>query len=139
MPRFNAFSRTVNTINLFFSPTHHDGIYKKKFNKKENSTSILEKDKTLRSLRKYKRVYPRCYPWRIWLVNNKICHFVSFKLGIKIFLKISANLQTFRCSRKFTKFVLSFFKQKVSLDYYSVSWEIAFLYFLASNRQSVFL
>ena len=46
MPRFNAFSRTVNTINLKNFSTH-GGIYT---SWRENSTSILERDKALRSL-----------------------------------------------------------------------------------------
>ena len=41
MPRFNTFSRNVNTINLKIFPTY-GGIYK---SFRENSTSILERDK----------------------------------------------------------------------------------------------
>ena len=52
MHRFNAFSRNVNTINWNIFPTH-DRIYKSK-----NSTSILERDKTLTSLKKYEMMYP---------------------------------------------------------------------------------
>ena len=46
MHRFNAFSRNVNTINLKMFPTH-DGM-----------ASIQERDKILRSLKKYERMYP---------------------------------------------------------------------------------
>ena len=52
MHRFSAFSRNVNTIKWKIFPTH-GGIYKS-----ENSTSILERDKTLTSLKKYERMYP---------------------------------------------------------------------------------
>ena len=50
MPRFNAFSRNVNTINLEIVVTHA-GIYK-------ISTSILERNIALRSLKKYDTMYP---------------------------------------------------------------------------------
>ena len=45
MPRFIAFPRNVNTINLEISPIHC-GIYT---NMRENSTSILERDKAPKS------------------------------------------------------------------------------------------
>ena len=52
MHRFNTFSRNVNTINWKLFPTH-SGKYKS-----ENSTSILERDKTLWSLKKYEKMHP---------------------------------------------------------------------------------
>ena len=52
MNRFNRFSRNVNTINSKIFPTL-GGIHKS-----ENSKSTLERDKTLRSLKKYERMYP---------------------------------------------------------------------------------
>ena len=52
MPRFNAFSRNVNTINWKFFPTH-GGIYKS-----EKIPQEFWRDKTLRSLKKYERMYP---------------------------------------------------------------------------------
>ena len=50
--RFNAFSRNVNTIKLKkFSHTWWN------IQVRENSTSILEREKTLTSLKKYERMY----------------------------------------------------------------------------------
>ena len=53
MHKFNAFSRNVNIINWKNFPTH-GGIK----NVRENSTSILKRDKAVRSLKKYERMYP---------------------------------------------------------------------------------
>ena len=53
MPRFNAFSRNVNTINLKIFPTH-GAIYT---SLRENSESILERAKALRNLWKYETMY----------------------------------------------------------------------------------
>ena len=50
MHRFNAYSRNVNTIN--FSHIWWN------IQVRENSTSILEREKTLRRLKKYFRMYP---------------------------------------------------------------------------------
>ena len=53
MHRFNAFSRNVNNI-------HWKNFSHKCWNiqVRENTTSILERDKTLTSLEKYERMYP---------------------------------------------------------------------------------
>ena len=51
MPRFNAFSGNVNSINLIFFPTH-GGIYKL-----EKIQQAFWRDNTLRSLKKYERMY----------------------------------------------------------------------------------
>ena len=51
MPRFNASSRNVNTISFFFFTWWNIQV-------KENSASILERNKALRRLKKYERVYP---------------------------------------------------------------------------------
>ena len=50
--RFNVFSRNVNTINLIFLHTWWN------IQVSENSASILERDKTLKSLKKSERKYP---------------------------------------------------------------------------------
>ena len=53
MPRFNAFSRNMNTVNLnFFSHTWWN------IKPRENSVNIAEGDSGLRILKKYDRVYP---------------------------------------------------------------------------------
>ena len=52
MPRFNAFPRDANIINLKIFPTH-GGIFKLE----KNSRRIMETDKALRSLRKYEGIY----------------------------------------------------------------------------------
>ena len=53
MHRFNVFSRNVNIINWKNLPHPWWNIQAR-----ENSTSILERDKTLRKLKKYERMYP---------------------------------------------------------------------------------
>ena len=49
---FNAFSRNVNTINWKFFPLHFE-IYKS-----EKLEQAFWRDKTLRSLNKYEKMYP---------------------------------------------------------------------------------
>ena len=63
MDRFIGFSRNVNTINWKIFPTHvfstqtfSHAIFPTQV--RENSTSILERHKTLTSLKKYERMYP---------------------------------------------------------------------------------
>ena len=52
MHRLNAFSRNVRTLNLTIFPTHV-GIQKS-----EKIQQVFWRDKTLRSLKKYERMYP---------------------------------------------------------------------------------
>ena len=53
MSRFKAFSRNVKTLNLIFFS--HTG---RSVQAMENSASILGRDKALRGLRKYQKIYP---------------------------------------------------------------------------------
>ena len=50
--RFNAFSGNVNTVNWKIFPTYV-GIYKS-----EKIQQAFWRDKTLKSVKKYKRMYP---------------------------------------------------------------------------------
>ena len=50
MHKFNTFSRNLNVINLKIFPTHGRICKLEK---------VLERYKTLRSLKKYERMYPR--------------------------------------------------------------------------------
>ena len=74
MPRYNAFSRNVNIMYLKILRTH-GVIYKfeKEFNKHSG-----ERDKALRSLSKYERMYPMC----TWVEINTVYHFGDSKQGL---------------------------------------------------------
>ena len=51
---------------------------------RESSTSILERDKTLKSFKKYERMYPWSYSWRKSVVNNTVYQSVGSSLGVEI-------------------------------------------------------
>ena len=55
---------------------------------RENSRSILERDKTLSSLKKYERMYPWGLCWRTRVENNTVYHFAGSSLGAEIFLEM---------------------------------------------------
>ena len=81
--RFNAFSRNSKTIEKLKNFSHRWW----NIQVKENSTSILERDTTLRSLKKYERMYHWGWSWRARLVNNTVYQFVFSNLGAEIFSK----------------------------------------------------
>ena len=55
---------------------------------RENSRSILERNKILRSFKKYERMYPWGLCWRKSVENNTVYHFAGSNLGAEIFLKL---------------------------------------------------
>ena len=82
MHRLNAFSRNVNTINWKIFPKHGE-IYKLE----KIQQTFLERDKTLRSLKKYDRMYNWDESWRAGVASNTVYQFLGYNLGVEIFLK----------------------------------------------------
>ena len=76
MNRFNAFSRNVNTINWKIFPKH-SGIYKLE----KIQQTFLERDKTLKSLKKYDRMYNWDESWRAGVVSNTVYQFLGYKFS----------------------------------------------------------
>ena len=67
---------------------------------RENLASILERDKTLRSLRKYESTYSWGKFWRTRVVNHTACQFVGSNLGVEIFLKKREHQKKMRWNRR---------------------------------------
>ena len=117
---------------------------------RENSTTIVERNKTLRSLKKYERMYPWGWSWRTRVVNNTDYQFVGCNLGVEIFLKKREHqkrvlwnrrlrLLCALCtgvSRKFNlHFTLMFYTKYLYKNWHLVS-KITWRIWITSNKQS---